>query len=463
MKKTKIGVFALVTVLMLSLSAVPTAFSYEFTDHVLPTYDSQEDIGGYKWLFWNDSSDSAAIILFGGYQHSTYVEIRHLDDDDPPHPEFSLPKYNFIVELHANGLDILTPNEHINYSTESIWLTDVADWLQDRNYQNIYLFGWSAGGVAVGYEIQRPNADQFYTAAFIASAPVDNDNYDDELWHTADTAANTKVRTGFLCHPEDEHGCYPQMQTYYNNTPSNIPKEWHDWGGEEEYSHDIFPHHCLTHPGETLSEAVYDWFNYVPPSPPNVPELTGPWLWYGGDPVLQSVTYRNTEYIFAAYTSDPDGDDVRFKFYWGDGTTTTTGWYSGEAYSLETHSWSSVGTYTVKVRAYDPGGLWSESQPLTVNIVSYSTWTCDYCGATFPYEPDYCPYCCNSYTIFYVYRCSKCGQIEISEYYYPAVPHWGCGGAFYCVGGYYECNYCGKQYSPWHGWPGCYHSSFTPS
>jgi len=46
-----------------------------------------------------------------------------------------------------------------------------------------------------------------------------------------------------------------------------------------------------------------------------------------------------------------------------------TGWYPPGITASASHSWSSPGTYNVKVRAQDVGGLWSDwSQPLTVNI-----------------------------------------------------------------------------------------------
>ena len=186
-----------------------------------------------------------------------------------------------------------------------------------------------------------------------------------------------------------------------------------------------------------------------PPATPSTP--SGPTSGYVG-----------TLYSYSTSTTDPDGDDVQFVFDWGDGTTTTTGWYSGEAYSLVTHSWSSVGTYTVEVKAYDPSGLWSESQPLTVNIV-YSTWTCNYCGATFSYEPSYCPYCCNSYTKVYVLFCINCGFWFHSPYPPEYYQFWCSACRSYslrCYAIWYRCNYCGRYYSQWNG---CYHSSFTPS
>ena len=180
---------------------------------------------------------------------------------------------------------------------------------------------------------------------------------------------------------------------------------------------------------------------------PSTPSINGP----------SPPMYVGEWYVFSACSTDPDDDDIQYEFNWDDDTSTTTYPYTSGATAYASHHWSSPGTYMVKVRAYDPSGLWSESQPLTVNIV-YSTWTCNYCGATFTYEPDYCPYCCNSYTIYYAFVCQYGHQWVATE----PTPCPYCGTNWIMpIGGYYQCNYCGKKYYPY--WNGCYHSSFTPS
>jgi hypothetical protein len=73
---------------------------------------------------------------------------------------------------------------------------------------------------------------------------------------------------------------------------------------------------------------------------------------------------------YSTSSVDPNGDWIRYKFDWGDGTC--TGWLgpynSGDA-AHASHAWSKPGTYEVKVKAkdvYDSESPWSD--PLSVTI-----------------------------------------------------------------------------------------------
>lgn len=95
--------------------------------------------------------------------------------------------------------------------------------------------------------------------------------------------------------------------------------------------------------------------------PPNTPSTpSGP-----------STGYTYSTYSYSTSTTDPDGDSVRYEFNWGDGTTTTTGWYASGVTVSCSHYWSSAGTYYVKVRAQDVYLMWSSlSASKTVSISS---------------------------------------------------------------------------------------------
>jgi hypothetical protein len=83
--------------------------------------------------------------------------------------------------------------------------------------------------------------------------------------------------------------------------------------------------------------------------------------------------YADTSYSCSTNTTDPDGDNVRYQFDWGEGSTTTTGWYVSGSTASASHTWSSLGTYYVKGRAQDSYGAWSGwSSNLTVTISSES-------------------------------------------------------------------------------------------
>ncbi len=94
---------------------------------------------------------------------------------------------------------------------------------------------------------------------------------------------------------------------------------------------------------------------------PNVPSIpSGP---------TSGVT--GTTYSFSTSATDPNGDQVKYTFSWGDGTTTTTALVNSGAAASASHKWSTPGTYLVKARAKDSKGLASAySNSLTVTIAA---------------------------------------------------------------------------------------------
>ena len=94
-----------------------------------------------------------------------------------------------------------------------------------------------------------------------------------------------------------------------------------------------------------------------PPKIPNTP--SGP---TNGD-VGQILTYSTR-------TTDPDGDQVYYKWNWGDGEETKwLGPYdSGQTVKLS-HTWTKPETYSIKVKAKDTQELESDwSEPLDITI-----------------------------------------------------------------------------------------------
>ena len=89
---------------------------------------------------------------------------------------------------------------------------------------------------------------------------------------------------------------------------------------------------------------------------PNTPSLTGP-----------TSGYKGVYYTYKACAKDPDGDSVKYTFYWGDSYTTTTGYYGSDVEVSRSHPWS-TGTYSVKVKATDVYGAHKNSSSLTVTI-----------------------------------------------------------------------------------------------
>ncbi len=117
----------------------------------------------------------------------------------------------------------------------------------------------------------------------------------------------------------------------------------------------------------TLHQDDIDGIRHIYPEsgnqPPNTPS----------SPSGPGSGMRDVSYSFSATTTDPDGDQVAFKFDWGDGTE--SGWSSyvgsGESASMS-HSWSSKGTYQVRVKAkdaYDAESGWSAAHSIIIRII----------------------------------------------------------------------------------------------
>jgi chitodextrinase len=107
---------------------------------------------------------------------------------------------------------------------------------------------------------------------------------------------------------------------------------------------------------------------YIPPSLQNTPPYppmkpSGPTL------VELGVTY-----VYRSSAIDPDGDYVRLRFDWGDGSFSNwTDFVSSNTQVPVSHTWDAVSTYTVHVMAQDENNSNSNwSDPLTV-IVSQGT------------------------------------------------------------------------------------------
>jgi hypothetical protein len=79
----------------------------------------------------------------------------------------------------------------------------------------------------------------------------------------------------------------------------------------------------------------------------------------------------NVPYYFSTRSFDHENDDIRYQFYWGDGTRSDWGGYvvSG-AFDSAVKSWTRPGTYSVRARARDKAGEISDSsEPHTINVL----------------------------------------------------------------------------------------------
>ncbi len=98
----------------------------------------------------------------------------------------------------------------------------------------------------------------------------------------------------------------------------------------------------------------------VPPNPPLIPS----------GPIFIEM---GVEYEYSSVTIDPDGDHVRYRFYWGDGNMSN--WsdyvYSNTSVNMS-YSWNSIDTFSIGVIAQDENGLNSSwSLPLNVTVLQF--------------------------------------------------------------------------------------------
>ncbi len=98
-------------------------------------------------------------------------------------------------------------------------------------------------------------------------------------------------------------------------------------------------------------------WDVTPPLTPSLP---------GGPNYIQ----YNTIGTYWSVATDPEGRALQYKFSWGDGTSTTTGWYSSGATAYASHSWGGAGVFYVKVQAYN-GVAWSAWSPSLAVTVQY--------------------------------------------------------------------------------------------
>jgi hypothetical protein len=134
--------------------------------------------GGFEWYYWNSSTNTnAIIILFGGWGLAwSFIVSEPLYASQ--HDQCRERYIEFIEGLLVNGFNVLTPAQPLWYGTgfqyQEIYnasIHNAAGWLRDQGCENVFLFGHSAGGVIVSWEILADYAGN-YSAAIMCSAPV---------------------------------------------------------------------------------------------------------------------------------------------------------------------------------------------------------------------------------------------------------------------------------------------------
>jgi hypothetical protein len=326
--------------------------------------DNPVTINGTTWLRRNTTGNKAVVVLFGAWPYQNDLYLRSIDLVNVSSPEKSVQKIAFLDALAQNGFTIFTPKNSSNtdyglgggpyytyYNSASSWLEEATLWIMNQGYQRLFIFGFSGGGVVAAREIQKDYSTRL-SAATVSCAPVNWAGHG-LIYHSALTANTAKAPTIFPEAINDMFDFHEQMELYYNNTLSALDKEWHDWNG----GHDFFSQTCSQYPYENASDVVINWYNAAhPPSTPFTPSGAA-----------TANPFQSYSYSTGAF--DANGDNVKYEFSWGDGTTNQTGFVCSGTNSTFSHSWNNVGTYNVTARAQDSNGQWSPwSQNLTVTV-----------------------------------------------------------------------------------------------
>jgi len=128
---------------------------------------------------------------------------------------------------------------------------------------------------------------------------------------------------------------------------------WDDYGGVDEDGNGIGDNPLYQDPYPLMKA----WGMQT--DPPNKP--TKP---YG-----PSQIKPGEDYIYDSTANDPNGDNIRYLFNWGDGNQGYTDYFSSGEKGFTFHSWDSNDNYEIKVKAKDIYGYESEwSDPLTITV-----------------------------------------------------------------------------------------------
>jgi hypothetical protein len=211
--------------------------------------------------------------------------------------------------------------------------------------------------------------------SFCLANDADWDNFGGFWWFDSESSVWS---TDFSCgHSWNNGGCHAVLCVGYNDGPGTSNDYWimlNSWGtADGGRPNGLFrldmniDYDCTYYHGGYFYSLRWQTlnvnFNIDDNDPPNVPSIpSGP----SSRDVGGSGTYSTS-------TTDPDGDQVQYRFDWdADGSHDYSSWSlfvnSGQS-SSKSHSWGTAGTYKVKAQAKDSHGLesgWSNGRTVVV-------------------------------------------------------------------------------------------------
>ena len=176
----------------------------------------------------------------------------------------------------------------------------------------------------------------------------------------------------YLSHVPIQYDFYYQTHSgwYHHNTTKDngkIATFAHEWTSCGDYEVKVRARAKIDgswHPwspwSKTITVEVKDAFSSGPSAP-----YAGGSTFYVDGTGHATITFRTSSRTYS-------GCDIQYKFIWGDGSSTTTGWYSSGSTAQATHSYSK-GTYYVKVEAIAKTGITKYSSSTKITVESAPT------------------------------------------------------------------------------------------
>ncbi|MCK4902683.1 MAG: PKD domain-containing protein, partial [Thermoplasmatales archaeon] len=188
--------------------------------------------------------------------------------------------------------------------------------------------------------------DWFFEDALIHGEPV-GEAYSKYIWlHQRDFTISES-------HEHFEESMYGPSSLYGGDGITTIPVMYGD------------PELILYSPEWSSPTAIDSVITGSNNQQPLAPTISGP-----------SSGKLDTPYTFSFVTTDPNGDDIYYYVDWGDGDTEDwDGPYNSGDSSSASHTWTSIGVYTIKVKARDENGAEGPWGTHEINMVKAKVYT----------------------------------------------------------------------------------------
>lgn len=162
--------------------------------------------------------------------------------------------------------------------------------------------------------------------------------------------------TAYATDPDGDEVIYTFDWGDGNTSESQSGQATHYWSEERSYEVRAMAKD-INGASSGWSDPLVVTISQRPPETPKKP--TGPGTGTVGIP-----------YYYTTQATDPDGDDVRYTFDWGDGNTSETVLVSSGIPAQKSHIWGSAKTYKVRAKATDINGAssgWSSALVVTIS------------------------------------------------------------------------------------------------